>query len=61
MLIQDLEYADVMVLVSDSMDILEELLKALDATCSGMGLTISARKTSAVETRGRASSSCGIV
>ena len=40
MRIQDLKYTDEMVQVSDSMDILEELLKVLDVTCSGMGLTL---------------------
>ena len=43
--IKDLEYVDDMALVSDSMDALEEILRALDATCSEMGLTISSKKT----------------
>ena len=44
-LIQDLEYADDMALVSDSMDALEEVLRSLDAVCSGIGLSISSKKT----------------
>ena len=43
--IRDLEYADDMALVSDSMDALEETLRALDVSCSGMGLSISSKKT----------------
>ena len=34
-----------MVLVNDLMDLLEELIQAMEASCSGMGLTISSRKT----------------
>ena len=37
--IRYLEYTDDVALVSDSMDALEEILKALDALCSGMWLT----------------------
>ena len=44
-LIQDLEYANDMALVSDSMDALEEALRSLDAVCSGVGLSISSKKT----------------
>ena len=44
-LIQDLEYADDMALVSDSMDALEEILKCLDGACSNLGLTISSKKS----------------
>ena len=44
-LIQDLEYADDMALVSDSMDALEEVLRSLDAVCSGVGLSISSKKS----------------
>ena len=44
-LIQDLEYADDMALVSDSMDTLEEVLSSLDSVCSGVGLSISSKKT----------------
>ena len=44
-LVQDLEYADDRALVSDSMDALEEVLRALDAVCSGLGLSISSKKT----------------
>ena len=40
-----LEYTDDMALVSHSMDALEEFLRALDASCSGIGLTISSKKT----------------
>ena len=43
--IPDLDYADDMCLVSDSMDKLEEMLMDMDESCSEMGLTISARKT----------------
>ena len=43
--IQDLEYADDMTLVSDSMDVLEEVLRTLHTTCSGMGLSISCKKS----------------
>ena len=38
--IQDLEYTDDMTLVSDSMDVLEEVLRTLHTTCSGMRLSI---------------------
>ena len=44
-LIPDLEYADDMYLISDSMDELEEMLQDLDENCNEMGLTISARGT----------------
>ena len=44
-LIQDLEYADDMVIVSDSMDILEEVLWSVNDICSGAGLSISSKKT----------------
>ena len=44
-LIQDLEYADDMALVSDPMDTLEEVLRSLDSVCSGVGLSISSKKT----------------
>lgn len=44
-LITDLEYADDMCLINDSMDKLEEMLQDLDENCNEMGLTISARKT----------------
>ena len=43
--ISDLEYADDMCLISDSMDKLEEMLVELDESCNEMGLTISTRKT----------------
>ena len=43
--LQDLEYADDMALVSDSMDALEEVLRSLIAVCSGVGLSISSKKT----------------
>ena len=38
--LQDLEYADDMALISDSMDLLEELMQAMEVSCSEMGLTI---------------------
>ena len=41
--LQDLEYADDMALVADSMDGLERFLKILDVSCTEMGLTISTR------------------
>ena len=44
-LFPDLEYADDMCLISDSMDELEEMLQDLDESCNEMGLTISTRKT----------------
>ena len=40
---QDLEYADDMTSVSDSMDVLEEILRTLHSTCSGMALPIDLR------------------
>ena len=43
--IQDLEHADDMTLVSDSIDVLEEVLKTLHTTCSGIGLSISCKKS----------------
>ena len=43
--IPDLDYADDMCLVSNSMDKLEEMSMDMDESCSEMGLTISARKT----------------
>ena len=43
-IIRDLEYADDMALVSNSMDTLEEILRTLDASCLGMGLTISSER-----------------
>ena len=36
--IQDLEYADDTTLVSDFLDVLEEVLRTLHTTCSRMGL-----------------------
>ena len=36
---------DDIALVSDSMDAMEEVLRVLDASCLGMGLTISSEKT----------------
>ena len=42
--IRDMEYADDMALVCDSMNALEQVLRALDGLCGGMGLSISARK-----------------
>ena len=49
--IQDLEYADDMTLVSDSMDVLEEVLRTLHTTCSGMGLSISCKKSKILAVR----------
>ena len=44
-LFPDLEYADDMCLISDSMDELEEMLQDLDESCNEMGLNISTQKT----------------
>ena len=41
----DLEYADDLALISDSMDILKEVLQAMEVSCFEMGLTISSKKT----------------
>ena len=41
--IQDLEYADDMTLVSDSMDVLEELLRILHTTAWEWGCLLAAR------------------
>ena len=43
--LQHLEYADDMALISDSMDLLEELMQAMEVSCSVMGLTISSTKS----------------
>ena len=43
--LQHLEYADDMALISDSMDLLEELMQAMEVSCSEMGLTISSTKS----------------
>ena len=42
--VQDLEYADDMALVSNSMDTLEETIQAFNGLCVGTGLTNSTRK-----------------
>ena len=39
--LQVLEYADDMPLISDSMKLLEKLMRAMEASSSAMGLTIS--------------------
>ena len=44
-LIQDLKYANDMVIVSDSIDALEEVLRSMNDACSGAGLFISSQKT----------------
>ena len=41
----ELEYADNVALISDSMDALEEVMQAMEIGCSEMGLTISLKKT----------------
>ena len=41
----DLEYADDMALVNKSMNALNDVFRAFNALCMGMGLAISARKT----------------
>ena len=43
--IQELEYADDMTLVSDAMDVLEEVLRTVHTICAGMGLSISSKKS----------------
>ena len=40
----NLEYADDMCLISDSMDKLEMMLQDMNAACSKMGLAISTKK-----------------
>ena len=45
LLLQDLEYADDMALISDLMDGLEGFLQTLHSSCTEMGLTISTGKT----------------
>ena len=49
--LHDLEYADDVALVSESMDLLEELLRAVEVSCYETGLTISARKTKILTVR----------
>ena len=44
-MIQDLEYADDMCLISDNMDELEMMLQDMNESCSEMGLTISTKKS----------------
>ena len=43
--IQDLEYADDMCIVSDSMRVLQEMIQDMNSCCSDMGLIISSKKT----------------
>ena len=45
------EYADDMALISDVMDMLEEVLRTMEVSCSEMGLTISSRKTKILAVR----------
>ena len=45
LILQDLENANDMALISDSMDLLEELMQAMEVSCSEMGLTISSTKS----------------
>ena len=49
--VSDLEYADDMAMVADSMDVLEEILRGFNSMCEGMGLTISGRKTKILAVR----------
>ena len=44
-LLNNMAYADDMVLLADSKSDLEELLRSFDSTCSTMGLTISTAET----------------
>ena len=41
----DFEYADDMILICDSMVVLETRLQAVERSCAGVGLMISANKT----------------
>ena len=41
----DLEYPDNMALISDSMDLLEEVMQAMEIGCAEMTLTIASKKT----------------
>ena len=43
--IQDLEYADDMCVVSDLMEVLQEMIQDMDRCCSDMSLAISSKKT----------------
>ena len=43
--LQNLEYGDDMALISDSMDLLEELMKGMEVSCSEMDLTISSTRS----------------
>ena len=47
----DLEYADDMSLISNLMDMLEEVLRAMEVSCSEMGLTISSKKINILAVR----------
>ena len=49
--LQHLEYADDMALISDSMNLLEELMQAMEVSCSEMGLTISSTKSKILAVR----------
>ena len=49
--LQDLDYADDMALISDSMDLLEELMQIMKVSCSEMGLTISSIKSKILAVR----------
>ena len=44
-LVQDLEYADDMAVVCDSISTLEEVLRSLDEVCTSAGLSINSEKT----------------
>ena len=45
LLLNNMAYADDMVLLADSKSDLEEMLRSFDSTCSSMGLTISTART----------------
>ena len=45
LLLNNMAYADDMVLLADSKSDLEEMLRSFDSTCSSMGLTVSRAKT----------------
>ena len=51
LILQNLEYADDITLFSDSMDLLEELMQAMEVSCSEMGLTISSTKSKILTVR----------
>ena len=43
--LHNFEYADDMALIRDSIDMLEKVFRAMEVSCSVMGLAISSKKT----------------